>query len=79
MMIGSFVRYMDRRESLKQGLLDNTASFRHRIYDILQNNVLCYIQNSKMERGTCKLYPFQLNKPQACTNADQLNTIIYIF
>ena len=29
-----------------------------------KNNVLWYIQNSKMECGTCKLYPFQLNSIQ---------------
>ena len=40
-MGGSTVRYMDWRGSLKQGSLDRTPSFRHCIYDILQNNVLC--------------------------------------
>ena len=39
MMSGSNVRYMDCRESLKQGSLDKTHSFKHCIYDILQNNM----------------------------------------
>ena len=26
-------------------------------------NVLCYIKNSNMECGTCRLYTFQLNRP----------------
>ena len=30
---------------------------------ILQNNALCYIQNSNIECGTCRLYTFQLNRP----------------
>ena len=64
---------MDWRESLKLGSLDNTSWFRHCIYDILQNNALCYIQNSNMEYGTCKLYIFQLNR------SDQLNTVTCIF
>ena len=59
MMTGSTVRYIDWQESLKQGSLDNTPM----IYDILQNNVLCYIQNSNMGCGTCRLYIFQLNRP----------------
>ena len=57
-MSGNTVRYMYWWWSLKQGSLDNTPSFRHRIYDILQNNVLCYIQNSNMDCGTCKSYTF---------------------
>ena len=58
-MSGSAVKYMEWRGSLKQGSLENTPSFRHCIYDIfLQSNVLCYIQNSNMECGTCKLYTF---------------------
>ena len=52
-------RYMNWRGSLKQGSLDHTPL----IYNILQNNVLCYIQNSNLECGTCKLYTFQLNRP----------------
>ena len=32
-------------------------------HDILQNNVLCYIQNSNVECGTCKLYTVQVNRP----------------
>ena len=56
-------RYMGWRGNLKQGSLDNTPSFRHCIYDILQNNVLCYIENSNMECGTCKFSLFQLNRP----------------
>ena len=35
-MSGSSDRYMDQRGTLNQGSLDNTASFRHCIYDILQ-------------------------------------------
>ena len=36
MMSGSSDRYMDQRGTLNQGSLDNTASFRHCIYGILQ-------------------------------------------
>ena len=61
MMSGISDRHMDWSGSVKQGSLDNTASFRH--YDISQNSVLWYIQNSKKGCGTCKLYPFQLNIP----------------
>ena len=38
------------------------------------NDVPCYIQNNKIECGTCKLYPFQLNIPM------QINwTPLYIY
>ena len=59
-MSGSTAGYMHWRGNLKQRSLDNTPLFRHCIDDILQNNVICYIQNSNMECGTCKLYAFQL-------------------